>query len=145
MKVVAVPKYGRAWRIRVRFAGNLLPNEYVTPDVRHSNPGWGDEIFNRRIESVEFFLPTGHRILMSGMEQYNFFVEAVRSVGTPSGAEIKAFWLCGKPPGKGFVEMWRVSDGKIVCDRRPWGKEWGGGPTRGWKRGVPGKPVSTIG
>jgi len=138
-------KHKMAWRIRATFAGKLPPKEYITPDIRRNNPGWGDEVFNRTIESIEFFLPTGHRIVMSGMERYNFFVEAMQSLAKGgAGAQIKAFWFCGKLPGKDLVEMWRVGTGKVVRDRKTWGHEWGGGPTRGWKEGIAGKPISMI-
>lgn len=122
-----------AWRIRARFAGGLSPREYITPDIRRHNPGWGDEVFNRQIESLEFYLPTGHRILLAGMEQYNFFVEASQSLSGKT--DIAAFWFCGKVPCLPIVEMWRVGNGKVVRNRIPWGKEWGGGPTSGWRPG----------
>lgn len=132
-----------AWRIRATFAGKLPPKEYITPDIRRSNPGWGDEIFNRVIEKLEFFLPTGHRLVMSGMEHYNFFVEAVQVMsGGKTG--IQAFYFCGKLPGRNIVELWRVGDGQIVRDQKPMGCEWGGGPTSGWKPGFPGNVESTI-
>lgn len=133
-----------AWRIRATFAGKLPPKEYTTPDIRRNNPGWGDEVFNRVIERLEFFLPTGHRIVMSGMEQYNFFAEATQSTRTRRGAEIKAFWLCGKLPGHKTVDMWRVGDSKVIRQRKSWGQEWGGGPTRGWKQGVASTPISMV-
>ena len=138
------PKHKMAWRIRVTFTGKLNPRTYITPDIRRHNPGWADEIFNRTIESIELFLPTGHKLVMSGMEQYNFFVEASQSIKGNGGVKIKAFWFCGKLPGKDIVEMWRVGDGKVIRDRKPWGHEWGGGPTRGWKAGSSGKPVAMI-
>lgn len=122
-----------AWRIRARFAGGLPPREYITPDIRRHNPGWGDEVFNRQIESLEFYLPTGHRIFLAGMEQFNFFVEASQSLSGKT--DIAAFWLCGKLPSINQVEMWRIGNGQVVRSREPWGQEWGGGPTRGWKPG----------
>jgi len=142
--IPVIPKHKMAWRIRATFAGKLPPKEYITPDIRHNNPGWGDEVFNSTIEKLEFFLPTGHCLVMSGMDQYNFFVEAVQSTRSRGSAEIKAFWFCGKLPGKDIVEMWRVGNGKVIRDRKPWGHEWGGGPSRGWKAGSPGKPVAMI-
>ena len=133
-----------AWRIRVTFAGNLPPKEYTTPDIRHNDPGWASEVFNRPIEALEFFLPTGDRIVMAGMEKYNFFIEAVQSKKTRGKAAIQAFWFCGKPPATAAVDMWRVGFGSVIIKRMPWGSEWGGGPTRGWKTGAPGTPVSTL-
>lgn len=135
-----------AWRLRATFAGKLPPKQYLTPDIRHTNPGWGDEIFNRQIESLEFFLPTGHRIVLSGMEAYNFFVEASDSLsGKRGAARMEAFWICGKIPEQGIVEMWRIGQGQVIRQQRPWGKEWGGSATRGWKLGAIGsQPISTI-
>lgn len=139
--IPVVPTQQLAWRIRARFSGDLPPKEYLTPNIWMKNPGWGGEVFNRVIERLEFFLPTGHRIIMAGMEQYNFFVEAVQSTRSRSGAEIQAFWLLGKLPGKYLVEMWRVGDSKVIRNQSRWGREWGGGPTRGWKRGLIGNGV----
>lgn len=137
-------KHEMAWRIRATFEGKLPPNQYITPDVRHNDPGWGSELFNRPIEMLEFFLPTGHKIVMAGMEQYNFFIEAMQSPGQCGGAEIQAFWLCGRLSGRDIVETWRIGDGKILRDRRSFGQEWGGGPTRGWKQGLVGNKVISM-
>jgi hypothetical protein len=137
-----------AWRIRVTFADKLPPKEYITSDIRSNNPGWGDEVFNRTIERLEFFIPTGHRLVMSGMEKYNFFVEAMQDLGggkrSNGKTKINAFFFCGKLPGQDIVEMWRIGDNTMVRDQKPWGNEWGGGPTRGWKRGTAGTPISGI-
>lgn len=135
--------YQMSWRIKVTFAGKLPPKEYITPDIRHNDPGWASELFSRPIEMLKFFLPTGHRIVLSGMEQYNFFVEAVQSTGSKNKAQIKAFWICGKLPGTDVVELWRIGDCKVVRDRKVWGKEWGGGPTSGWKPGACGNAVTS--
>lgn len=134
-----------AWRLRATFAGKLPPRHYLTPDIRHTNPGWDSEVFNRKIERIEFFLPTGHKIILSGMEAYNFFVEATQAFSRHGGARIEAFWLCGKLPAASEVEMWRIGQGKVIRQRKAWGQEWGGGPTRGWKLGMVGSsPVSQI-
>lgn len=144
MSEVIIPKKNLAWRIRASFAGSLPPHEYVTPDIRHNDPGWGNEVFNRQIECLEFFLPTGHRLILSGMDAYNFFVEAAQGMSSAS-ARIEAFWFAGKLPGQNLVEMWRIGNGQVVRTQAPWGKEWGGGPTSGWKLGSSGKhPVSMI-
>lgn len=142
------------WRLRATFAGKLPPRSYLTPDVRFSNPGWDSEMFNRQIEQVELFLPTGHKIIMAGMEAYNFFVEATQAFSRRGGARLEAFWLCGKLPApamseirnsKSEIEMWRIGKGKVIRERKLWGEEWGGGPTRGWKLGLVGSvPISQI-
>lgn len=142
----------QAWRLRATFAGSLPTRSYLTPDVRRANPGWDSEVFNRQIEQIEFFLPTGHKIILSGMEAYNFFIEATQAFSRRGGARIEAFWLCGKLPNPSPltphaspVEMWRIGQGKVIRQQKPWGREWGGTPTRGWKMGLVGPvPISQI-
>lgn len=122
----------RPWQMRVSHADGP---PYVTPDVRLGNPGWSDRPLWRPIASLELFLPTGHRLVLSGFEAYNFFAEASRPLsGGP--ARLEAVWLCGRRGAS--VETWRVADGRIVRDVQPFGREWGGGPTRGWQAGLPG-------
>ena len=137
--------YTNEWRFLARFAGKLPPTEYLSPDVRRANPGWDDEAFNRQMESLEFFLPTGHKILLSGMEAYNFFAEATQSLSRKGGTRIEAFFVAGKLPGQPLVELWRIGNGRITRGRKPWGQEWGGTATRGWKLGaVSAHPISRI-
>ena len=139
-----VSRLNLAWRMRVTFDEKTGAVEYLTPDVRKNDPGWGGETFNHTIRRLEFFLPTGHRILLEGMEQYNFFVEAVQSMSRKASAQIEAFWLCGKLPLVPLVELWRVGNGRIIHDQKPWKREWGGSATTGWKRGAPGEPLVSI-
>lgn len=147
-----ISKNERAWRIQVSFSGSLPPKKYMTPDIRHNNPGWDSELFNRKIESMEFFIPTGHRLIMAGMEHYNFFIEAVQTFGgkkkkkTRNRTQIKSFWFCGKIPGTNVVDIWKlkVKEEELIHYREYWQHEYNGGPTRGWKRGVPGKIQSII-
>jgi hypothetical protein len=130
-------KNDMTWRIKVTFDGKLLPKEYITPDIRNTDPGWGSELFNRAIERLEFYLPTGHTLILSGMEEYNFFIEASQDLGgkNKGKAKIDAFWFCGKMPLNNLVEMWRVGDGEIIRERKIKGFEYDGGATRGWKKG----------
>jgi len=124
------------WRFRVMFEGKLSPKTYLSPDVRSADPGWGDEVFGRRIEKLEFFLPTGHKIVIAGMEQYNFFVEVSVDISGAGRKKLDAIFLAGKIPNKLIVDMWRIGNKKAVRIQKPWGQEWGGQPTRGWKQGI---------
>jgi len=135
-----------AWRIKVTFAGSLPPKEYVTPDIRNTDPGWSSELFNRVIEKLEFYLPTGHRIVLSGMERYNFFIDALQSFGGggKGRAVMKTICFLGKLPGLNTVDRFLIGDKKIWRDRKPWGKEWHGSNTTGWKFGLPGTVISSI-
>lgn len=129
-----------AWKLRVRFGEKSGVREFISNDIRHENPRWGDEMFHGEIESLEFFLPTGHRIVLAGMEKYNFVVEASAPFGGGS-ARIEAFLFLGKPPGAQLTECIRITEGLVERERHKFGTEWGGGPTSGWKQGVVGSPV----
>ncbi len=137
------PKFSMAWRLRATFAENRRPRHYLSPDIRRHDPGWGGEVFNRRLEKLELFLPTGHRILLAGMREYNFFVEAVQNIGG-SRADIQAFYLCGRYPDRAAVALWRVARGRVFHDTKTPGREYNGTATRGWKAGAPGRPVSML-
>ena len=134
----------KAWKIEARFADGFGTNEYLSPDVRLADPGWGSEIFNRKIRSLAFYLPIGRKIFLAGMEMYNFFVEASQSL-SGRAQRIEAFWILGKHPNSPVVEEWRIGQGKITMERGIFGREWGGAPTSGWKSGlVIDPPVSSI-
>lgn len=135
-----------SWRYRAIVRGlDGRRLEFVSPDVR-VDPRWADEDMGRfPIERLEFYLPTGHAIVMSGMESYCLFLEAVESFsgGKP---DIVGVWLCGKLPEEPTVEMWRIGEGKVIRQRKPYGKEWGGTAISGWKPGYTAgaSPVSTL-
>jgi len=124
---------GKVWNLHVCFASNGFSKEYWSGDLRRTACEWGDIVFSP-IESLEFFLPTKHVILLSGMEKYNFFVEVSENLGGGKPC-IEAFWLCGKLPGIDTTEMWRVGNQRVIRERKPFGREWGGAATRGWKAG----------
>ena len=104
-------------------------------------------MFSRPIEELRFYLPTGHVIVLSGMAEYCFFVEASQALSKQptARARIEAFWICGRYPETDTVESWRIGNGRVVRERKRFGAEWGGTPISGWKRGAIGsKPVSVI-
>ncbi len=127
----------KAWRYLVQFADG---SRHLSRDVRIFDPGWNGQAFQRPVESLQFFLPGGHSILLSGMSEYNLFVEASQNL-RGGQSRLEAIWLCGRVPGSDAVEMWCIGQGKIVRQSARYGQEWGGGPTRGWKAGVPGNSV----
>lgn len=126
------------WQMRIQHESGPA---YVTPDVRRADPGWNDRPAWRPIASLELFLPTGHRLVLAGFEAYNFFAEATQPL-SGARARLEAIWLCGRRGSS--VDTWRVARGRLVRDVKPYGREWGGGPTRGWQAGVPGKVISEV-
>ncbi|KKK89883.1 hypothetical protein LCGC14_2728650 [marine sediment metagenome] len=135
-----------AWRMRIKFDTKLLPHELLTKDIRFHNPGWGDEDqFQYPILYMELFLPIKYKVYMGGMEQYNFFIEVVGDMSGGKQAEIQSFWLCGKLPFSNDVKMITVNKGMVVTNTQPFGKEYYGTASRGWKKGSPSKcPICTL-
>ena len=134
---------GLAWKFRAVFVG--FKPAYLSRDVRVHDPGWSDEEFTAPIASLEFFLPTGHKVLMAGMISYNFFIEASQAFSRRGGARLEAVWLAGRYPGSDVVAMWRIGGGQVIHKTVKFGQEWGGTAIRGWKPGdIGAEPISTL-
>ena len=118
-------------RLEIKMRGR---GTHRTPDIRRKNPGWGDQDF-KDIEALALPLPTGHTLRLAGFARYNFFVEASAPL-SGNGERIEAFWLCGEAGGR--VSLFGVypARGMVIKDIKPLGREWGGGPTRGWRPGI---------
>jgi len=129
------------WQIHVTFSTRLTPREWISPDIRTERPGWGDQVFPFPIEAVKIDLDQEQRLVLAGMELYNFFVEGVSVLG--SGRVIpQAFHLLGKLPKQETVSKWTVFPGARLChEYKPWGQEYHGTPTLGWKPGAIGAQV----
>jgi hypothetical protein len=135
------------WKIRLTLEGGLT---HTTNDVRTGNPGWA-ECRPSGIESIEFDfigkedgVETKYKIVLAGMSEYNFFVEAIRSV-VGSKTSIKGLWFLGKVPDTNRVVGYVIRD-KVQIVNTVSGKEYSGTPTVGWKKGiVGGKVISTMG
>jgi len=128
----------KPWRIDIAFDGG---GRHETPDVR-GDFGWGDMAPGKRIRGLAMGLPTGHCLRLSGFEAYNVFAEASQAL-TGGRTRLEAVWICGRRGG--LVDMWRVGDGQVVHQHGVWGREWGGGATRGWLAGTPGgNPTSGL-
>ncbi len=133
------------WKIRLVLEGGLT---HTTNDVRSGSPGWADcrPSAIQRIEfpfvGIEDGKNVKFRLILAGMKEYNFFVEAVR--GIVSGkTEIKGLWFLGKVPGTEKVTGFVIRD-KILAINSIAGKEYGGFSTVGWKPGIVGEKVTSI-
>lgn len=124
------------WRIRVTFATDLTPREWISPDIRTERPGWGDQVFPFLIQAVAIELDDKQRLVLAGMERYNFFAEGLSVIG--SGRVIpQAFHLLGKLPRQDTISKWTFFPGAQPChEYKPWGQEYHGTPTSGWKPGA---------
>lgn len=135
------------WKIKLTLEGGLT---HTTNDVRTGNPGWAD-CRPSGIESIEFdFIgkeegrDTKCKIVLAGMSEYNFFVEAIRSV-IGSKTTIKGLWFLGKVPGTNRITGFVIRD-RVQIINTIVGQEYSGTPTVGWKKGiVGGKVISTMG
>ena len=82
-------------------------------------------------------------LIMSGMTEYNFFVEAMRGIGKGK-TEVKGLWFMGKIPNSNRITGFVLRD-KILSLNTEVGKEYSGMSTVGWKKGIVGNEVvSTI-
>lgn len=133
---------GKEFRIELKFNTGM---NHITPDVRRSNPGWGDEKLNLLggIDRLKFHLPEKIEIHMVGFERYNFFIEATQDFGARTASKIEAFWFMGQytdKKGRQLVRSYCVQfrNNIITTDLHMWGREYFGTASRGWKDGVKG-------
>ncbi len=132
-----------AWRMRIRFDTKTPPHEYLTKDIRFHNPGWADEDKFKPILYMELFLPVKFKLYLGGMEQYNFFIEALGDMTGGGKAKIESFWLCGLSANK--VKTWTIKQGSVMTKTHVLGTEYYGTSSRGWRAGVPSKnPISSL-
>lgn len=134
----SIARHRLAWHLVARLAGGVV---WVSRHVLDAAPGWAEAEFARPIESIDFMLPTGHRIHMAGMRQYVFFVEASERAGA---ARVHAAHLMGLLPRSNAVYAWRVGDGRVLQRELVYGREWCGAPVAGWRPGVPGAICSQV-
>jgi len=132
------------WKIILTLTNGMT---CVLNDVRTGKPGWA-ECQPSGIEKFEFSFEgkdedTGkkntYHLLLAGMKEYNFFVEAIRSI-SGGGTQIINMWFLGKIPETGDVVGFILGN-KITSLRTSEGKEYNGLPTIGWKRGVIGGKI----
>ena len=130
------------WHIKLVLEGNLT---HELGDVRSGKPGWA-ECQPSGIKRLEFpFIGKVNgknvplTILLEGMEEYNFFVEAMRAIGS-GNTKIKGLWFLGKIPGKNRIVGFVVSDTCKTVNASI-GKEYNGLSTVGWKKGIIGEKV----
>lgn len=136
------------WQILLTFKGGMT---VALNDVRSVNPGWA-ECNSPGIVKLEFSFTgkmegrpeeTPYSLIMTGMDEYNFFVEASKGIGN-SKINVKGLWFMGKLPNQPYVTGFVLGD-SIKTLNAPKGKEYYGAPTAGWKKGIiEGKVVSSI-
>lgn len=143
---ISIATHPFAWRMRIKFDTKLPPHELFTKDIRFHNPQWSDaETFKAPIESMEFFLPIKWKIVLSGMELYNFHIEVLGDLSGRGTARIESFCFYGKFPRVNTVKTWNVGKGKVITDDVEFGREYNGTAATGWRDGVPSKhPISTL-
>lgn len=122
-----------AWKVVATFADS---KQWVSPDIRSTPPGWGGQCFPQPIQRVEMVLPGSRRLILGGMEQFNFLIEALLPLS--GGAPVPmAFHFLGKLPQGDVISKWTITPTSEVHEYVPWGKEYHGTPTSGWKTGLP--------
>lgn len=127
------------WKIKLTLIGGLT---HELNDVRSGNPGWGD-CQPVAIERLNFSFKgkdpkTGkedsYELVLSGMKEYNFFVEASRSI-LGGKTKILGLWFLGKVPNTNQVIGFVLKE-SIMKISSIEGKEYSGFSTVGWKPGI---------
>jgi hypothetical protein len=133
------------WKIKITLEGNLT---HELGDVRSGRPGWAECNPSKITKMVFPFIgkidgkDIPLELILSGMEKYNFFVEAMRGVGK-NATMVKGLWFLGKIPFEDKVVGFVVKDScKIV--NAVYGKEYNGFSTVGWKTGTVGDKVVSV-
>lgn len=117
---------------------------YNSPDIRSNDPGWASEQDAKLtgIEHISIILPNNQKLVLSGFEKYNFFVEASQTF-KQQGAKIEAFYFCGAY--RGNVIFWKIDyrTKQIIKQIAKEGMEYNGTPTTGWRMGLIGKKAES--
>ena len=121
-------------RYKITFDDGIV---YTSPDIRNNDPGWATE-YNEKligIRQISIELPNKTILILSGFESYNFYVEASQAIGHKK-ARIEAFYFLGHY--QGHVVSWEINyrTKRIVKRLAPFGKEYYGTATRGWRAGL---------
>jgi hypothetical protein len=119
----------------------------ILNDVRSNNPGWAEcdpaGIFKLEFSFLGKDMVTGkdvsYDLTMSGMKEYNFFVEAMRGIGK-GRTVVKGLWFMGKIPNNNRITGFVLRD-KILSLNTEVGKEYLGMSTIGWKKGIIGDEI----
>lgn len=133
------------WKINLFLENGLV---IALGDVRTSKPGWGESDLVKILRMEFSFMGKEYgkeqpmKLILAGMKEYNFFVEAMRSVMN-NKVTIKGLWFLGKLPGSNKITGFVIQDSIKIVNATE-GHEFNGGTTAGWKQGIPGTVVSTI-
>lgn len=128
------------WKIKLTLIGGLT---YELNDVRSGNPGWSD-CQPVAIERLNFSFKgtdpkTGrednYELVLAGMKEYNFFVEATRNI-LGGKTKIQGLWFLGKIPITNQIVGYVLKD-TIARINAIDGQEYNGMSTVGWKPGIP--------
>lgn len=117
-------------------------------DVLSGMPGWA-ECQPGGILKIQFSFVGNTKgkniplcIILSGMEKYNFFIEATKAIGG-NKIHIKGIWILGKIPNENKIEGFLIANNVEKINTFE-GKEYRGTPTLGWKEGILGEKVGSF-
>ena len=128
------------WKIKLSLEGGI---NYTLNDVRTDSPGWS-EYCPGKIEQLNFsFLgkdpntqkENKYDLCLTGMDEYNFFVEASRSL-LKNKTKILGFWFLGKISRINRVVGFVIKDSVFKINTIN-GTEYSGCASSGWKPGIP--------
>lgn len=103
-----------------------------------------NEIPDKPIKKISFALPDGNLFTLSGYEAYNHMVEATQDVYGSNKFTLRYQYFMGKIKGKVVsfrMSLFQTRDSKykvgdITRREYPFGQEYAGKATKGWKKGI---------
>ena len=108
----------------------------------YKNTGWNN-MPDKPIKQISFSLPDGNLLTLRGYEAYNHFIEATQDVYGSNKFTLRYQYLMGKINGKVVsfrISLFQTKDSKykigdITRREYPFGQEYTGKATKGWKKG----------
>ena len=121
----------KPWQMIVKLENGLT---IENPDIRCYDMDWGSQLYSSGIEFIRLCLP-GRIFTFVGYEKYNFFLEVLQdAMISKTKAKLEAIFICGSVDG--YVDVLKITKDGLIVFRKPFGQEYAGTASRGWKAGV---------
>jgi len=121
----------KPWQMLVKLENGLT---IENPDIRCYDMDWGSQLYSSGIEFIRLCLP-GRILTFVGYEKYNFFLEVLQdAMIVKPRAKLEAIYICGAVDE--YVDVLKITKNGLMVYRKPFGQEYAGTASRGWKKGI---------
>jgi hypothetical protein len=94
-----------------------------------------DQILNKPIKSITYWLAEGSKYQFSDFEEYNHCVERVQGINTPLNMVSKAL-IMGRIGKRVYQVVYDLKEGTFAQTVVKYGEEYNGKALSGWKQGI---------